>query len=157
MVLTRHMTIEWRYPVMAFLADGEIRYFDWDVAFTEYPQDVYRDGVLLGMELIDSAGEQWFVRTVDRLSPEPPPRRWWQFWPFWTAPTAVLELGVEKGGRIDFKTVRKRVCDTVAAEARRNGDDEEETKETLKQLRRARNYEDISDVLGLADAQGFLD
>ncbi len=157
MSLTKHTDLDWAFPVMAFRATGEIEYFDDIVPFTEYPQSVFRDGILMGMELIDSEGERWFVRAVDRTSPEPAPRRWWHVWPFWEEPRAVIELALENGGQLDFEAVRQKVCDRVAAEARQYGEPESEVEETLVRLRQAKDYKDISDILGLADAVGFLD
>jgi len=98
------------FPLIAFVANGDLRYFADMQLLVEFPARVYWDGILIGMELVDSNGERWFVRPVERTSPEPPQRRWWQIPPFWREQNVTLDLGLEKGARLRFEAVRKRVC-----------------------------------------------
>lgn len=156
LALTKQTDVDWAYPIIAFLRTGELSYFEYPLPFVEYPQWVFNNDILTGMELIDSDGEQWFVHTVTRTSPAPPRRRWWQIWPFYDEPHAIIELGLERGGQVDFQTVLQRACDSSEATDRQNGVPEEEIREWLDELREAKSYEDIADVLALADMTGFL-
>ncbi len=89
------------------------------------------------------------------MSPAPGPRGWWQFWPFWKAPNAILELDLERLDDVDFKTVRDRVIKlTKVAMA---DDDPEDRKEVLVNLRRAEDLKDLAEELGLPDRMGFFD
>ena len=93
-------------------------------------------------------------RSAD-LQPAPGPRRWWQVWPFWKAPNAILELHLDRLGDVDFKTVRDRVIKlTKVAMA---DDDPEDRKEVLANLRRAEDLKDLAEELGLPDRMGFFD
>lgn len=156
MTLIKQTEVPWTYPIIAFLLNGDLRYFDYPLPLSEFPQWVYNDGVLMGMELIDDEGEQWFVRTVDRTSPEPPRRRWWQIWPFWEEPHAFIELGLEKGGQVDFERVRQRVCDWHEASMRPDGDLRQLNEEILDCLRNAKNLEEIGDITATVDLVGFF-
>lgn len=157
MILVEQTDVDWAYPIIAFLRGDGIVYFDYLLPLVEYPQWVFTEKILMGMELIDSDGAQWLVRTIDRTSPEPPPGRWWQIWPFYYEPHAIIELGLERGGHVDFQTVRQRVCDSWEETCRRDDDPEEEIQECLGELGEAESYADISDILALADRIGFLD
>jgi hypothetical protein len=99
---------------------------------------------------------QWFERTVDRLSPQPPPRRWWQIWPFWKKPRSVTELGLERGGEVTFEAVRQRVCDAYQADMRPDDRDYELDRSILDGLRKAESFEEIGEITGASDLIGFL-
>jgi len=142
-------------PVLGILRDNELCYFDDAWLLREFPEYVAADDILTGMEMFDDDGGHWRVRAVRRVSPAPGPRRWWQFWPFWKAPNAILELDLERLDDVDFKTVRDRVIKlTKVAMA---DDDPEDRKEVLVNLRRAEDLKDLAEELGLPDRMGFFD
>ncbi|KQX25557.1 MULTISPECIES: hypothetical protein [unclassified Sphingomonas] len=153
MTLTRHIDADLAYPVMAFRTTGDIEYFDDECWFTDFQAWVLDGGILIGLELVDNDGEQWFVRAVDVH--EPPPLRWWHIVRRLLIPTFRADLWLEKGSHVAFDVVRQRVCDRSVIDFRAMGEDDEQIRELLDSLADTQTNGDISHILGLADWGGF--
>ena len=132
------------YPLMGFVADGEIVGFSDLENLTICHRSTFERGRHVGIELVDAELGHWVVRSAELQAPAPQPSFWKRI--FSAPPNAELDLELEKLGTLSIEQMRDRVCAGLIAAPQGSYVDEEDFDTMLAELRAAGSVREIFEI-----------
>ncbi|NEX91671.1 hypothetical protein [Caulobacter sp. 17J65-9] len=146
------------FPVLGFTPDRDIWGFqDLDALTTCGPLTLKKD-MQLGMELIDSDGRRWVVRSVRRTG------RKGRFpsWLLWTvltaAPQSRIEHDLDELTPVSLAEALERACAAIEASPDiygPEGEDEETIETRVAKVRAAKSVAGVFDLIGLDTFEAY--
>lgn len=140
--------IDFHFPVLGFTEDA-IWGFQNPDGLTRCGPQTLRDGAQLGMELVDSKGRRWIVRSVRRIGSASSLLHRLLFFVF-GPPQSRIEHELEPMPSLPIEEVKRRAYLAMQANAASylEGDDPElEFKPLLARIEKARSVGEVYDLL----------
>jgi hypothetical protein len=138
---------KFRFPVLGFTADKEIWGFEDLDRLTKCGPRTLKDGIQLGMELVDGDGQRWVVRSVWRTGRA---GSLLSLLLIFGPPQSRIEHELEIVAPLSIEEVRRRACEAMETHSINylEGDDPDiEFRPLLAKVRKARSVEEIYDLL----------
>jgi len=141
-----------RFPAIGFTPDGEMWGFADLNALTECGPLTLKEDMQTGMELIDSDGRRWVVRSIRRIGRNKPLLLWLVSVVLAGGGGSRIEQELDEMAPVTLAEIKDRTCAYIEANADGYDDDPQEgedLKSTLAKVRRAKSVAKIRDILGL--------
>jgi hypothetical protein len=151
-------TANMHFPVLGFTPDREIWGFQDLDTLTSCGPRTLKDDMQVGMELVDSDGRRWVVRSIRRLGRDRPLLRWLASTLLTGVPGSRIEQELDELSPLSLPEIKERACGSVEATSMDYcADDEREEVlvPLLAQVRAAESVARIHELLGLDSFMGY--
>lgn len=150
--------VKFHFPVLGFTPDREIWGFSDLETLTSCGPGTLKNDMQAGMELVDSKGRRWVVRSVRRTGRDQPLLPWLISALLTGVPGSRIEHELDEMPALSLPEIKERACASVEATSSDYcADDEREEvlEPLLAQVRAAKSVARIHDLLGLDSFKAY--
>lgn len=146
--MTKTSDLDLKFPLLGFTPDGQIWAFPDRDTLTTCGKFTLKDNLQLGLELIDSEGRRWIVRSIRRIGRDRPLLPW-LFVAALSGPLWRIEQEVDAMSPIAFEEIRDRAVQATRLldEHYYTDDDKAELRQLVATVGRAKDVATIIEVM----------